>query len=73
VLAIELLAAAQGLDFRAPLQPSAAVAMAKAELREIVTFYDKDRYFSPDIDNSVNLLCRASFNRLLPQGMLPSF
>ncbi|RPA35939.1 histidine ammonia-lyase [Shewanella frigidimarina] len=73
VLAIELLAAAQGLDFRKPLQPSVAVAMAKAELREIVTFYDKDRYFSPDIENSVDLLYSASFNRLLPQGMLPSF
>ncbi|GGQ05509.1 histidine ammonia-lyase [Shewanella litoralis] len=73
VLAIELLAAAQGLDFRSPLQPSASVALAKAELRDIVSFYDQDRYFAPDIENSVDLLLSASFNRLLPQGLMPSF
>ena len=73
VLAIELLAASQGLDFRTPLQPIAAVAAAKAELREIVSFYDKDRYFAPDIENAAELLYSASFNRLLPAGMLPSF
>ena len=73
VLAIELLAAAQGLDFRVPLQPSASVALAKAELREVVSFYDQDRYFAPDIENSVDLLLSASFNRLLPQGLMPSF
>ncbi|GGP96230.1 histidine ammonia-lyase [Shewanella ulleungensis] len=73
VLAIELLAAAQGLDFRAPLQASASVALAKAELRAVVSFYDQDRYFAPDIENSVDLLFSASFNRLLPQGLMPSF
>lgn len=73
VLAIELLAAAQGLDFRSPLQPSTAIAKAKAELREIVSFYDQDRYFAPDIDNTVNLLLSASFNRLLPPELMPSF
>ncbi|WP_282109701.1 histidine ammonia-lyase [Shewanella algicola] len=73
VLAIELLAAAQGLDFRSPLQPSAAIAKAKAELRAIVSFYDQDRYFAPDIENAVDLLANASFNRLLPQGLMPSF
>jgi histidine ammonia-lyase len=73
VLAIELLAAAQGLDFRTPLRPSASVAMAKAELRAIVAFYDQDRYFAPDIENAVDLLVSASFNRLLPQGLMPSF
>ncbi|GGP47729.1 histidine ammonia-lyase [Shewanella saliphila] len=73
VLAIELLAAAQGLDFRSPLQPSAAIAKAKADLRAIVSFYEQDRYFAPDIENAVDLLTNASFNRLLPQGLMPSF
>ncbi|EDQ01335.1 histidine ammonia-lyase [Shewanella benthica] len=73
VLAIELLAAAQGLDFRAPLQPSAAVAKAKAEIRELVTYYDKDRFFAPDIQASIDLLMTASFNTYLPAGVLPSF
>jgi histidine ammonia-lyase len=73
VLAIELLAAAQGLDFRAPLMPSAAVAKAKAELREVVAYYDKDRYFAPDIEAATDLLYTASFNTYLPKGTLPSF
>lgn len=72
VLAIEMLAAAQGLDFRTPLQPSAAVASAKAELREVVSFYDQDRYFAPDIENAVDLLDKASLNAYLSAGMLPS-
>lgn len=72
VLAIELLAAAQGLDFRTPLMPSAAVAKAKAELREVVAYYDKDRYFAPDIEAATDLLYTASFNSYLPLGVLPS-
>ncbi|MCL1142729.1 histidine ammonia-lyase [Shewanella gaetbuli] len=72
VLAIEMLAAAQGLDFRAPLQPSEAVAKAKATLREVVSFYDKDRYFAPDIDKATTLLIQAPFMAYLPHGMLPS-
>jgi len=73
VLAIELLAAAQGLDFRAPLAPSTAVAKAKAELREVVAYYDKDRYFAPDIEAATDLLYTASFNAYLPAGTLASF
>ncbi|MGI2098115.1 histidine ammonia-lyase [Shewanella glacialipiscicola] len=72
VLAIEWLAAAQGLDFRAPLAPSSAVAKAKAELREVVAYYDKDRYFAPDIEAATDLLYCASFNVYLPAGTLPS-
>ncbi|MBB1268451.1 histidine ammonia-lyase [Shewanella sp. SR44-3] len=73
VLAVELLAAAQGLDFRAPLAPSEAVASAKAELRELVSFYDKDRFFAPDIESAAELLYSASFNAYLPAGLMPSF
>ncbi len=73
VLAVELLAAAQGLDFRAPLKPSEAVASAKTELRERVAYYDKDRYFGPDIEQATELLLTSSFNRYLPKGMLVSF
>ena len=72
VLAIEMLAAAQGLDFRAPLLPSEAVAKAKAELREVVSFYDQDRFFAPDIENAIELLLQANFNTYLPLGVIPS-
>ena len=49
VLAVELLAACQGVDFRAPLKTSLPLQRAHAIVREQVAFYDEDRYFAPDI------------------------
>ncbi len=49
VIAIELLAAAQGLDFRRPLKSSAPLERAAQEIRALVRPYDRDRYFAPDI------------------------
>lgn len=72
ILAVELLAAAQGLDFRTPLKSSGLIETAKAELRERVAFYDKDRYFAPDIKQANQLLVEAVHNKLIPEGMLPS-
>lgn len=72
ILAVELLAAAQGLDFRAPLRASEGVEAAKGRLRAHVPFYDKDRYFAPDIEAAASLLGTASYNDLLPAGVLPS-
>ncbi|MFM5167347.1 histidine ammonia-lyase [Aeromonas veronii] len=72
ILAVELLAAAQGLDFRAPLRASEGVEVAKGRLRAHVPFYDKDRYFAPDIEAAAALLGRASYNDLVPAGVLPS-
>ena len=73
VLAIELLAAAQGLDFRAPLKASDKIEQAKALLRDFVSFYDKDRYFAPDIAEASALIESGSFNYLLAEDILPSF
>lgn len=56
ILAIEWLAASQGLDFRAPLKTSTPLEGAKALLRESVPFYDKDRYFAPDIERAKVLI-----------------
>ena len=50
VIAIELLAAAQGLDFRRPLKSSAPLERAAQEIRALVRPYDRDRYFAPDIE-----------------------
>src|SRR5579885_815355 len=49
ILAIELLAAAQGLDLRAPLRSSPALEAAKAELRRTIKPWDRDRAMAPDI------------------------
>lgn len=60
ILAIEWLAASQGLDFRAPLETSDRLKSVKALLRSKVPFYDKDRYFSPDIENAKKLIVNRS-------------
>ncbi len=58
IVGIELLAAAQGVDFHGKdgLSTSALIAKAHGLLREQVAYYDKDRYFAPDIDNAKNLV-----------------
>lgn len=72
ILAVELLAACQGLDFRAPLKTTAKLEQAKAALRERVPFYDKDRYFAPDIEEAKQLLVSAYYREYLATEMLPS-
>jgi histidine ammonia-lyase len=68
ILAIEWLAACQGLDFRAPLKTSAALEEARTLLRAEVPFYERDRYFAPDIERARRLIDRRS---LLPY-LLPA-
>ncbi|GEK13503.1 histidine ammonia-lyase [Aliivibrio fischeri] len=72
ILAVELLASAQGLDFRAPNKSSDRIEKAKELLRECVDFYDKDRYFAPDIAKANSLLKEAVYNHLMPDTLLPS-
>lgn len=72
ILAVELLAAAQGLDFRSPNHSSERVEQAKEMLRARVSFYDKDRYFAPDIEKANELLLEAHYNTLMPSQLLPS-
>ena len=50
VLAIEILAACQGIDLRAPLTTSDPLKAVIAIIRERVPAYDQDRYFAPDIE-----------------------
>ena len=73
VLAVEYLAAVQGLDFRAPLQGSKIIEQAKAILRETVSFYDKDRYFAPDIVEASAIISDGDLNQFMPENLLPSF
>ena len=49
IVAIELLAATQGVDLRKPLQTSPMLADAFALVREKAAFWDRDRAFAPDL------------------------
>ncbi len=73
ILAIEFLAAAQGLGFRKPLKSTEVLMGVKSQLRERVPFYDKDRYFATDIESANQLLSEAVHNKLMPKELLPSY
>jgi len=49
VLAIELMCAAQGVDYRAPLKPGRGVARAHQVVRSMVRHLDRDRMLADDI------------------------
>jgi histidine ammonia-lyase len=50
VLAVELLAAAQGIDLRKPLATSRRLQRAHALVRDCAAFWDRDRPFAPDLE-----------------------
>ena len=72
IIAIELLAAAQGVDFRAPLVTSPPLQRAMAAIRARVPFYSEDRYFAPDIEAIKSLVASGHYTTeaaaLLPSG-----
>ncbi len=72
VLAIELLAAGQGIDFRRPLRSSPRLETLHALLRDKVPFYDHDRHFAPDIEAARALLHQETLLALVPAGLVPS-
>lgn len=49
VLAVELLAAAQGIEFHRPHKSSAVLEEVMAVIRAEVPYYEQDRFFAPDI------------------------
>ncbi|QOY94066.1 histidine ammonia-lyase [Massilia sp. UMI-21] len=50
IVGIELLAAAQGIEFHRPLKSSGHLEHVHAQLRARVAPYDADRFFAPDIE-----------------------
>jgi histidine ammonia-lyase len=56
VTAIELLSAAQGIDFHRPLTTSEPLEQVVAAVRAVAPFYDHDRYFAPDIEAARGLV-----------------
>ena len=70
IVAIEWLAAAQGVGFRAPLKTSARLASAVARLRAVVPPLEEDRYMAPDIEAAVDLVHHGALVEAVgPEGM----
>ena len=65
ILGIELLAAAQGIEFLRPLQSSAVLESAHALLRQHSPAIPQDRYLAPDIEAATRLVQDGSLARIL--------
>ena len=72
IIAIELLAAAQGIDFHRPLASSVPLEEVHAAIRSRVPHYAQDRYFAPDIAAVEQLIDAGTFTRYAG-GVLPSW
>ena len=73
ILAIELLAASEGIEFRRPMKTSAALEAAHAKLRARVPRFAEDRFFAPAIEQAAMLVAERAFEDLVARDLhLPS-
>ncbi len=72
IVAIELLAAAQGIDFHAPLQTSEPLQAVHLALRERVPFLHEDRALAPDIASAADWLASEALTPMVAD-LLPSW
>jgi histidine ammonia-lyase len=72
ILAIEWMAAAEGIEHRAPLATSAKLASASAILRERVKPFLRDRYLAPDLAAARDLVRGGALSDLIDDDLLPS-
>ena len=70
IVAVELLAAAQGLDFHRPLRSSAVLEAAHRLLRRKVPKLSADRYFAPDIAAARELVVSGELRKLVSPNLL---
>jgi len=56
ILGVEVLCAAQGIEFRAPLLTSARLQAVVARLRESVPSLGQDRYMAPDLEKAAGFV-----------------
>lgn len=63
ILAIELLCAAQAIEFRRPLKSSAVLEFAHDYVRKVVGFAEEDRIFANDINKITRMIADFSFTR----------
>ena len=67
IVAIELLAASQGIEFHAPHVTSPPLQAALATIRGKIPAYTEDRFFAPDIEAAIGLVADGSIASLAPE------
>ncbi|MFG6543457.1 aromatic amino acid lyase, partial [Sulfitobacter sp. M22298] len=63
ILGVELLCAAQGIDFRAPLATSETLQRVVARVREEVATLEEDRYLAPDLERAARMVASGEITR----------
>jgi histidine ammonia-lyase len=72
IIAVELLAAAQGCDFLRPLRSSAPLEAVRTLLRRAVPQLEDDRHFQPDIEAAKRLITSGAVIDAAGLGLLPT-
>jgi histidine ammonia-lyase len=67
ILAIELLTASQGFDFRKPLKSGILINRCHDYIRSKIDFADSDRLFSPDIQKALDIIISKKMIGLMDQ------
>jgi histidine ammonia-lyase len=65
VIAVEWLAAVQGIDMREGLTTSPVLEQARHLLREKVSHYVQDRFFAPDIEAAIEMIAEGQLQKLV--------
>ncbi|NND82941.1 MAG: histidine ammonia-lyase [Gammaproteobacteria bacterium] len=61
VVAVELLAACQGIDLRRPLKSNDQLENYWSNVRAVAAYWDHDRYFQPDLEAIAELIQKNTF------------
>lgn len=61
IVAIELLAACQGINLRRPLKSNAKLEKYWSDVRSVAAYWDHDRYFQPDLEAISTLIQQNTF------------
>lgn len=61
IVAIELLAACQGIELRRPLKSNPVLENYWKEVRKVAAYWDHDRYFQPDLEALSQLIQNNTF------------
>jgi len=70
VLAVEFLAAAQGIELRKPMQTSAILKDVLSVIRAKVPFYDADRYFAEDLQQMTTIIQSGVLSKFVSAAIL---
>jgi len=72
IVAIELLVAAQGIDFHRPLASSEMLEQVHGVVRSKIAKLEDDRYLAPDIAAAIELISSGALIAAVPEGVLPA-